>query len=327
VCNSVWRGLEAAVKGIASNGPKENASSRRSIHLVSGTATPHSADALSLCMMVKNEERNLPACLDSVRGLAGELIVVDTGSTDRTPSIAAAYGAELIAFDFSAVDFAAARNCAIARASGGWILVLDADETLDRTSAPEIARLIALGENAGYFLERHNRSPDSTTATDYVVRLFPNRPQYRYRGRVHETVDASILAGGGRLRQAAIRIDHNFATDPEARRRKNRWYIEILQEEIAADPSCDSRLDFLAAEYHQLGMYDEAAEIAERIVAMRPLDARAHLFAGAYHLLYKPDPARARADFSQALKLRPGYEEAESFLQLMDRQEGPHMPP
>src|SRR5208282_636290 len=108
--------------------------------------------------------------------------------------------------------------------------------------------------------------------TDYVVRLFPNRPNYRYRGRVHETIDASILRGGGRLLKSAIQIDHTFVSDREARRRKNHWYIEILKEEIAADPSDDSRLDFLAAEYHQLEMFAEATEIAERIVRLRPLD-------------------------------------------------------
>jgi glycosyltransferase involved in cell wall biosynthesis len=295
--------------------------------LVNGSAMPRLAHALSLCMMVKNEERNLPQCLDSVGDLAGELIVVDTGSTDRTPDIAGGYGAEVIPFDFTTVDFAAARNCALGRASGRWILVLDADETLDRKSAPSIERLVALDENAGYFVERRNHWSESLTpTTDYLVRLFPNRPHHRYRGRVHETIGASILSGGGRLHKTGIRIDHNFATDGDARRRKNRWYIEILKEEIAADPSGDSRLDFLAAEYHQLGMFDEATEIAERIVKMRPLDARAHLFVGTYHLLYKPDLARARADFSQALKIRPGYGEAASFLELMDRQEGVRKP-
>jgi glycosyltransferase involved in cell wall biosynthesis len=285
-------------------------------------------DGISLCMIVKNEECNLPQCLDSVRDLVGELIVVDTGSTDGTPGIAAGYGAEVIPFDFTIVDFAAARNQAIARASGRWVLSLDADEILDPVSAPMIERLVALDENVGYFLERHNYSsdsghaPDSPSHTkDYVVRLFPNRPGYRYRGRVHETIDASILSGGGRLRKTAIRIDHTFASDREARRRKNHWYIQILKEEIAADPSDDSRLDFLAAEYHQLEMFDEAAEIAERITHLRPLDARAHLFAGTYHLLYQSDPVRARADFNQALKLRPGYPEAESFLRQIDERE------
>jgi glycosyltransferase involved in cell wall biosynthesis len=283
---------------------------------------PPLPDALSLCMVVKNEERNLPRCLDSVRDLAGELIVVDTGSTDQTLRIAAGYGARVIPFDFTTVDFAAARNCAIARASGRWILVLDADETLDRASAPLVERLVALGENAGYFLERHNHwSESSNPTTDYVVRLFPNRPHHRYRGRVHETIDASILSAGGRLRKTEIRIDHNFASDQESRRRKNRWYIEILKEEIAADPSDDSRLDFLAAEYHQLEMFDEATEITERIARMRPRDARAHLFLGTYHLLHKNDLVRARADFEQALKLRPNYDEAKSFLQLIDERE------
>jgi glycosyltransferase involved in cell wall biosynthesis len=279
-------------------------------------------DAPSFCMIVKDEERRLSQCLDSVRDLAGELIVVDTGSTDATARIAASYGAQVIPFDFTRVDFATARNHAIARASGRWILMLDADETLDRADAPMIEKLIALNENAGYFLERHNHSSDSgSPTTDYVVRLFPNRPMYRYRGRVHETIDASILSAGGRLRKTGIRIDHSFSSDREARRRKNHWYIGILKEEIAADPSDDSRLDFLAAEYHQLEMFEEATEIAECIVRLRPLDPRAHLFAGIYHLLYKPDLARARADFNQALKLRPGYAEAKSFLELVDAQE------
>jgi Flp pilus assembly protein TadD len=68
-------------------------------------------------------------------------------------------------------------------------------------------------------------------------------------------------------------------------------------------------------------MFDAATEIAERIVRMRPLDARAHLFLGTYHLVYQSDLVRARADFNQALKLRPGYAEAKSFLQTIDERE------
>ena len=272
-------------------------------------------------MIVRNEELNLRQCLDSVRELAAEMIVIDTGSTDATTRIAASYGAKVISFDFGIVDFAGARNEAIAHASKRWILMLDADETLDRASAPLIETLVAGAENSGYFFERHNHRADSASSSmDYVVRLFPNCPGYRYRGRVHETIDAAILAGGGRLRQTSIRIDHNFVSDTATRRAKNHRYIDILKEEIAADPRDDSRLDFLAAEYHQLGMFDEAAEVAERIVHLRPRDARAHLFLGTYHLLYQRDAVRARVDFQEALKLRPGYPEAESFLKLIDEQ-------
>jgi glycosyltransferase involved in cell wall biosynthesis len=276
-------------------------------------------EALSLCMIVKNEEHALSRCLDSVVDLAGEIIIVDTGSTDATREIAVSYGAKVSAFDFSFVDFGAARNHALAHASGKWILVLDADEILDPASAPLIRALVAGNENAGYYFQRLNRQTNSERSlTDYVIRLFPNRPAHRYRGRVHETIDAAILAGGGRLLRTGIRIDHDFAPDAEARRRRNLWYIGILNEEIAADPNDYSRLKFLAAEYHQLGMFDKAAEIAEHIASVTPADAEAHLHAGLYHLLYKVDRERARADFLKALSLRPRYPEAQSFLQLID---------
>jgi glycosyltransferase involved in cell wall biosynthesis len=283
---------------------------------------PRLPDALSFCIIAKNEERHLPRCLDSVKDLAGEIILVDTGSTDDTPGIAARYGAKLIPFDFTIVDFAAARNHALSQARAPWILMLDADEALANGSAGKIEKLIAGGENAGYFLERHNHSSDSETPlTDNVVRLFPNRPDYRYRGRVHEIIDGSILSAGGRLHKTDIRIEHNFSSDREARRQKNHWYIEILKEEIAADPSDDSRLDFLAAEYHQLGMFEEAIDVAQRIVQARPKDPRAHYFLGVYHLVYKSDLVSARADFNEALKLRPDYPEATAFLEKIDQRE------
>jgi glycosyltransferase involved in cell wall biosynthesis len=267
-------------------------------------------------MMVKNEARHLPRCLESVKTLAPELIVVDTGSTDDTPRIAAEYGARVIPFDFEFADFSAARNAGLALATRRWILVLDADERVTEASLPLIRALIAKNDNAGYYLERDNK-----TAIDHVVRLFPNRPEYRYRGRVHETIDSSILAAGGKLIPTPIRLEHDFAENREARRRKNYWYIQILKEELAANPLDDSRLDFLAAEYHQLEMFQEATAIIEEIARLRPNDARAHLFAGTYHLLYQPDFKQARLDFERALALQPGYPEAESFLRLLEQKE------
>src|SRR5581483_11477525 len=143
--------------------------------------------ALSLCMIVRDEELNLARCLDSVQWIADELLVVDTGSTDRTISIAARYGAKVAPFDFTTVDFAAARNHAIAQARGRWILMIDADETLDPDCVTAVRALVAGDENVGYYFERHNHSGDSEhAATDYVVRLFPNRSHIRYQGRVHE---------------------------------------------------------------------------------------------------------------------------------------------
>lgn len=267
-------------------------------------------------MMVKNEARRLPRCLESVAGLGPEVIVVDTGSTDETARIVAGFGGRVIPVDFEFVDFSAARNAGIAQARGRWVLVLDADERLVEGSLPLIRALVEKDENAGYYLER-----DNGAAVDHVVRLFPNRADYRYRGRVHETIDDSILAAGGKLIPTPIRLLHDFAEDREARRRKNFWYIEILKEELAANPADDSRLDFLAAEYHQLEMFAEATAIMEEIARRRPNDARAHLFAGTYHLLYKPDFPQARLDFERALSLKPGYPEAQSFLRLLESKE------
>ncbi len=276
---------------------------------------PCKAGALSFCMIVKNAERDLPECLDSIRHLATEMIVVDTGSTDATPKVAAEHGAKVFPFEFERVDFAAARNRAIERAGGGWILMLDADERLEPESVLKIPALLARNENSGYFLERLNHASDSpTTNCDWVVRLFPNREQYRYRGRVHETIDASILGNGGKLQPADIRIRHNFISDRETRRRKNHWYIAILKEEIVADPNDTSRLDFLAAEYHQLEMFNEATAVMEQIVNLRPKDARAHLFLGTYYFVYQHETERARIEFERALQLKPGYPEALGFL-------------
>lgn len=273
-------------------------------------------------MIVKDEERTLSQSLNSVTSLGAEAIIVDTGSTDATRDIAADYGAKLATFEFSRADFAAARNYALSLASGRWILVLDADETVDSGSVPLIANLVASNQNAGYYFERINQHRESgASTTDHVVRLFPNRPNYRYTGRVHETVDASILAGGGRLVPTTLRLNHIFASSAEKRRQKNFWYIEILNEEIAADPSDASRLVFLAAEYHQLGMFCKAAEVTERLQQVRPLDPQAHLHAGMYHLLYTSKRRQARLDFLEALRLRPNYAEAQSFLALLEERE------
>jgi glycosyltransferase involved in cell wall biosynthesis len=276
------------------------------------------AEAISLCMIAKNAESSLERCLDSVKSLQPEIVIADTGSSDSTPEIARERGATVTTFDFTFVDFAAARNHTLAQASGKWILILDADETLDPAGIPTVQDLIEQSENAGYYFERLNHRPAPEPATtDYAIRLFPNRPGYRYRGRVHETVDASILAGAGRLVKTGIRIHHEFASDQHSRRQKNLWYIAILNEEIAADPSDSSRLDFLAAEYHQLGMFQEAAKVAEQIATVRPLDATAHLHAGVYHLLYTGEPDRARLDLLTALRLRPHFPEAQAFLETL----------
>src|SRR5713226_2024289 len=95
---------------------------------------------ISLCLMVRNEEHDLPGCLQSAGDLVDEIIVVDTGSTDRTKEVAASFGAKV--FDFPwCDDFAAARNECIRHATGEWILWMDADERIDEANREKLRGL------------------------------------------------------------------------------------------------------------------------------------------------------------------------------------------
>jgi glycosyltransferase involved in cell wall biosynthesis len=265
-------------------------------------------------MIVRNEEAVLARCLASVAGVADELVVVDTGSTDATVAIARSHDATVLHHDFTHVDFAAARNHGLAHAHGDVILVLDADETLDPASAPAVRLLADARGNVGYVVTRRNVS-GAKTWFDHAVRLFPGRPAYRYRYRVHETVDDSILAAGGRIRRSEIVLDHHLPADPRAAEAKGRWYLELLRQEGSDDPD---RLVFLAAEYHRLERFAEAARVAERAAELAPDDFTAQFNAALYHHYFIHDPARAKADVTAALRLRPADPEALALLREID---------
>jgi glycosyltransferase involved in cell wall biosynthesis len=135
-------------------------------------------------MIVKNEKENLPRCLASAQPYVDEIVVVDTGSEDGTPEIAAKYGAKVSYFEWID-DFAAARNYAISQASGDWILMPDADEEiivdsdifLDQLTSPHdiIAYSVALTE-----------ANDQRMTPAYLIRLLRNLPDLKYVGRFHE---------------------------------------------------------------------------------------------------------------------------------------------
>jgi glycosyltransferase involved in cell wall biosynthesis len=274
--------------------------------------------ALSLCMIVRDEAPGLGRCLASVAGVADELVVVDTGSVDDTVAVARGHGARVVHHDFGTVDFAAARNQGLDHATGRFILVLDADETLDPASVPLVRACVAAGGDTGYVVNRRNFQPAAAEPAwlDHSVRLFPNRAAYRYRRRVHETVDESILDAGGRLRRSGITVNH-YLPDERAQRAKGRRYLDLLLEDVAVAPDDPDRLVFLAAEYHKLEMYAEATGVAARVAALCPDDFTARFTAALYHFVYAGDPARARADLDAALRLRPGDPEGLALLRAI----------
>jgi len=170
---------------------------------------------LSVCLITKNESRDLARCLASVRGLADEIVVVDTGTTDDTVAIAQAHGARVLHHAWRH-DFADARNVSLDAATGDWVLVLDADDEVPSDTAAQIPCLLAEAERArppidGLTMLYHSPMPagEAVAFTEYpVLRLFRNRPEFRFRQAIHEQVLPAIQAAGGRVDGCALRLTH-----------------------------------------------------------------------------------------------------------------------
>ena len=145
---------------------------------------------LSFCMIVKNEAENLPRCLASVKDVADELIVLDTGSTDRTIAIAQSFGAQVHSFLWTN-DFSAARNQALQYVTGDWVLVLDADEVLIAEVMPSLWQAMQRENAIVINLIRHEigaaQSPYSL-----VSRLFRRHPALRFSRPYHAMIDDSV---------------------------------------------------------------------------------------------------------------------------------------
>jgi tetratricopeptide (TPR) repeat protein len=266
-------------------------------------------------MIVRDEERDLPRCLASLSGVADELVVVDTGSLDRTPELAAAAGARVVRIAWPG-DFAAARNVSIEAATGDWILVLDADEELPPATAlrAEVAQADALGL-AGLSLVQRNLSPpgDVTTYQDLpIVRLFRRAPHVRYEGRIHEQVSPSIVRAGGALGASDLHFLHHGYASPLAQGQSRARRNLALLEAATRDASDDAYLVFqLGATQKAVG--DPAAEATlERALALQvrthglsssaEADARMKL---AQLLLARGADAAALAEAGRCLAIDP----------------------
>ncbi|HLG30363.1 MAG TPA: glycosyltransferase family 2 protein, partial [Candidatus Brocadiales bacterium] len=129
----------------------------------------------------------LPACLNSVKELVDEMIIVDTGSTDETAKIAGDCGANVFYLPWND-DFSESRNYALKHATGDWILHLDADEVLVQEDIPQVKQIIKNKETNGvYCLFYSTQKASSGCSQFYLPRLFRNNIGIYYRGRIHET--------------------------------------------------------------------------------------------------------------------------------------------
>jgi len=193
---------------------------------------------VSLTMIVKNEEAHLATCLGSVADLVAEIVIADTGSTDRTKEIAAGFGAKVI--DFPWVDsFAAARNESLRHATGDWVLWLDADKYLDAENRDRLRALFSsLGqENIAYTLRQHSFLEEAGQAAVVdQVRLFPRHPDLRWRYRVHEQILPSLHGLGADLRPTEVVVHHTGFTELPKQGPKVDRNLRLLQLDLLDHP-------------------------------------------------------------------------------------------
>ena len=204
---------------------------------------------LSLCMIVKNEKTNLGACLNSAKDLADEIIIVDTGSTDGTQDIARSFGATVIQSEWKN-DFSLARNDSISAAKGKWIIWLDADDRILETDKLALKKLTEqdpdIHPKAYGILIKNTQDNGLTGSVFNQIRIFPNRPELRFRAPVHEQILPAIEEQNIPVEYKNIKILHTGYTDTETSKAKQIRNKNILETQI------ESGLGLTAVTYYTL---------------------------------------------------------------------------
>lgn len=196
--------------------------------------------SISLCVIAKNEESNIGRCLSSCEHIVDEIIVADTGSTDNTVKVAKSFGAKVIYSPWEN-NFAKARNAAISEATCEWILYLDCDEAIDFEGGLRLKEVLEgplnEGENEGFCLNLINVVDGKMTLNYGSLRVFRNRPEYRFRGRIHEQIFPSIGEHYPESCIQALEVDFyhygydSNGSDIEAKKKRNIAIFESYEED------------------------------------------------------------------------------------------------
>jgi glycosyltransferase involved in cell wall biosynthesis/tetratricopeptide (TPR) repeat protein len=221
---------------------------------------------LSLTMIVKNEADNLATCLQSLRGIADEMIVVDTGSSDATKEVALQHGARV--FDFTWCDsFAAARNESLRHACGSWLLWLDGDEYFDEANRAKLKTLLAHlrdDDMAAFVMKQASEASRGGSAMLVdQVRLFRNHPDIRWEYRVHEQILLALRRVGHAVRFTDISVSHTGYVDPALRHKKLERNLRLLHLDLAERPNDPFTLFNLGWAYCDLGRHADAIPLLQ----------------------------------------------------------------
>ncbi len=221
---------------------------------------------ISACVIVRNEERNMKRWLQGAAVFADEILVVDTGSTDRTCALAREGGARLRFFPWCD-DFAAAKNYALQQATGNWIVFLDADEYFTESSSRalrEVLKELQPQKNVAGLIS-HYRSVDPErhnclVGSGWQIRIFRNLPAIRFQGRVHEALRDT--GSSGIFQRTELTFIHTGYTmsRQQAKCARNLAILQKMIAEQGGERAGD--YTYLTDCYMGLGQYDRAIHYA-----------------------------------------------------------------
>ncbi len=251
------RPLHVAVPGLAARARK-----------LAPKAQPAKNLTLGLCMIVKDEEEMLGKCLAAVAPAVDEIVIVDTGSADRTVEIAKSYGAKVVEQPWTG-SFSEARNTSFEHATTDWIIYLDADEVLVGDDVERLKALTGRVWREAFYLALTSFTGelgDGGAITNNVLRVFRNRPHYRFEGRLHEQIAQHLPSyAAGRIEQTSVRVDHfgylGAVRDAKEKSRRNLELLKAQQAETA--PSAFLHFN-LGTEYGAIGDNASALDEFER---------------------------------------------------------------
>ncbi|MDP7980147.1 tetratricopeptide repeat-containing glycosyltransferase family 2 protein [Bacillus sp. WLY-B-L8] len=218
---------------------------------------------ISFCMICKDEEKRIGACLKSIVGIVDEIIVVDTGSIDHTVEIAERYATKILHFEWND-DFSAARNYALEHATGKWILFLDADEELDEHTAPLLRSLATENKHPAYFLQIVNHisnKGETIVETCPVLRFFRNDNRIRFTGEVHEQIGGTIAGvyHNELVAYTEIQIHHyGYLEEIVQEKKKKERNMTLVLKQVRKEPDNPFHHYNLAGEYIRVGSLEDA---------------------------------------------------------------------
>lgn len=221
---------------------------------------------LTALMITRNDEEHIENALLSLISVTKQIVIVDTGSEDKTPIIASRCGAEVHFFEW-VNDFSKSRNYGLQFARYPWVLVLDSDEVLNQKSLLDNFHLTTQPNVGGLRVKitNHVKRGDSYTKTHhYYTRLFRNHPQIRFEGPIHEQIAQSIIDAGFEIVESDIQIDHfGYSLINMDKVNRNRKILEKVLEE---NPDDDWALFNMAETEFSVSNIDKAEKLYERLL-------------------------------------------------------------